>query len=80
MSEYFVGMVNIAFNCYNNRFVLHIINHRKMLRLRVLTHPGLHHTLSGVGQFVTIWVWANVDVGTSTYNVIRSGLHSNLQY
>jgi len=27
MSEYFVGVVNIAFNCYNNRFVLRIINH-----------------------------------------------------
>lgn len=36
-------------------------------------------SLSCVGQFVTIWVWANVDVGTLTYNVIRSGLHSNLQ-
>jgi len=27
MSEYFVGVVNIAFNCYNNHFVLCIINH-----------------------------------------------------
>ena len=27
MSEYFVGVVNIAFNHYNNRFVLRIINH-----------------------------------------------------
>ncbi len=27
MSEYFVGVVNIAFNCYNNCFVLRIINH-----------------------------------------------------
>ena len=27
MSEYFVGVVEIAFNCYNNRFVLRIINH-----------------------------------------------------
>ena len=27
MSEYFVGVVNIAFNRYNNRFVLRIINH-----------------------------------------------------
>jgi hypothetical protein len=26
MSEYFVGVVNIAFNHYNNRFVLHFIN------------------------------------------------------
>jgi hypothetical protein len=22
--EYFVGVVNIAFNCYNNRFVLRV--------------------------------------------------------
>jgi hypothetical protein len=36
-------------------------------------------SLSCVGQFVTIWVRANVDVGTLTYNVNRSGLHSNLQ-
>jgi len=27
MSEYFVGVVYIAFNHYNNCFVLHIINH-----------------------------------------------------
>jgi hypothetical protein len=27
MSEYFVGVVNIAFNRYNNHFVLRIINH-----------------------------------------------------
>ena len=27
MSEYFVGVVNIAFDCYNNCFVLCIINH-----------------------------------------------------
>ena len=27
MSEYFVGVVNVAFNYYNNRFVLRIINH-----------------------------------------------------
>ena len=27
ISEYFVGVVNIAFNCYNNRFVFRIINH-----------------------------------------------------
>jgi len=27
MSEYFVGVVNIALNRYNNRFVLCIINH-----------------------------------------------------
>ena len=27
MSEYFVGVVNVAFYLYNNRFVLHIINH-----------------------------------------------------
>ena len=27
MSEYFVGVVNIAFTCYNNRFVLCITNH-----------------------------------------------------
>jgi len=27
MSEYFVGVVNIAFNCFINRFVLRIINH-----------------------------------------------------
>jgi len=27
MSEYFVGVVNLAFNCYNNRFVSCIINH-----------------------------------------------------
>ena len=27
MSEYFVGVVYIAFNPYNNRFVLCIINH-----------------------------------------------------
>ena len=27
MSEYFVGVVNIAFNHYNNQFVLRIISH-----------------------------------------------------
>ena len=27
MSEYFVEVVNVAFICYNNRFVLRIINH-----------------------------------------------------
>jgi len=27
MSEYFFGVVNIAFNCFNNHFVLRIINH-----------------------------------------------------
>ena len=27
MSEYFVGVVNIAFNHYNKRFVLRVINH-----------------------------------------------------
>jgi len=27
MSEYFVGVVNLVFNCYNNCFVLRIINH-----------------------------------------------------
>ena len=27
MSEYFAGVVNIAFNCSNNRFLLRIINH-----------------------------------------------------
>jgi len=27
MSEYFVGVVNLAFNCHNNHFVLRIINH-----------------------------------------------------
>ena len=27
MSEYFVGVVNIAINCYDNHFVLRIINH-----------------------------------------------------
>jgi len=27
MSEYFVGVVNVAFNYYNNCFVLRIINH-----------------------------------------------------
>jgi hypothetical protein len=26
MSEYFVGVINIAFNCYNHRFVLRVIN------------------------------------------------------
>ncbi len=26
MSEFFVGVVNVAFNCYNNCFVLHFIN------------------------------------------------------
>jgi len=26
MSEYFAGVVIIAFNCYNNRFVLCIVN------------------------------------------------------
>jgi hypothetical protein len=27
MSEYFVGVINIAFNHYNNQFVLRIIIH-----------------------------------------------------
>ncbi len=54
MSEYFVGVVNIAFNRYNNRFALRIINHNllkcykirhrktcKMSRLRVFHPPRL---------------------------------------
>jgi len=51
MSACFVGVVNIAFNCYNNCFVLHIIDHyllkykighqktRKMSRLQVFDPP-----------------------------------------
>ncbi len=26
MSEYFVGVVNIVFNCYNNHFLWRVIN------------------------------------------------------
>jgi hypothetical protein len=71
--EYFVGVVKIAINCYNNRFLLsvftnnlltHLLNVtlKKLLKCHVyefLGHPGLHHipTMSCTFRSLTTTFW-----------------------